>query len=454
MGIMGFPLILALLSSQLSLWSISQRYPWLFVVYTTLTLDPNRQSAHRRTINSPGTMRYQHLLLSALASLVVAENDGTPRNLDHPASDALPVVELRDVPVLPHIFTIKAVPQDISPQIMAANTYGHSGSKLKRTPSVAAHQPHKRAACDPLPTLPNTYNINLSNAQAFRSDPSAASVANAANPSPTGYYQSFTNLQAATDTISSLGRVIVNTTAGYDPSFCAAKCNALSNCLAFNIFFERSPTQTPGPNCPNPPAFANIKCSLWGTAINASTATNRGSRNRQFDSAIAGSNGYISWRFAGPIEGWKSPQTLNTSIMNAPLRDCTGTWTYLGYKLFQNQVNQPASNLIDPRLCATACDEQSAYNKAHPARGGPNNSILPPVACNAFGSYILIKTNVTKGRSVSFEVGQMCTLYTEFWNETFAVNRVAFDDGVGARYSYGFSTFYGREKGLDCKGKV
>lgn len=393
-------------------------------------------------------MRYQDLLLSALAGVVVAENNATPRDLDHPASDALPVVELRDVPVLTHKVAMGVVPQDISHQIMAAHAAGHSGSKLKRTPSSVAHQPHKRAACDPLPTLPNTYNINLANAQAFRSDAAAASVANNANPAPTGYYQSFKNLQGAIDTMQSLGRVVANTTKGYDPDFCAAQCNALSDCLAFNIFFERSPTKTPGPNCPNPPAFANIKCSLWGVAINANTATNRGSRNRQFDSAIAGSNGYISWRFAGPIEGWQS-QTLASSIMNAPLYDCANTLTYLGYKLFQNR---PTS--IDPRLCAAACDEQTAYNKAHPGRG-KDSSVLLPVACNAFGSYILTKTNVTKGKTASFEVGQMCTMYTNYWNETFAVNRAAFDDAVKAKYTYTFSTFYGKVgKELDCKGRM
>ena len=49
----------------------------------------------------------------------------------------------------------------------------------------------------------------------------------------------------------------------------------------------------------------------------------------------------------------------------------------------------------------------------------------------------------------------MCTMYTNYWNETFAVNRVAFDDAVGAKYTYSFSTFYGKVGAhLDCKGKA
>jgi hypothetical protein len=391
-------------------------------------------------------MRYHHLLLSAIIGSVVAKDNGGPKKWIPPTSDKLPVVELRDVPVLTHDFTMRVTDQHLSPPTIALNANGNSGSKLKRTPSGGSHQLHKRAACDPLPTLPNTYEINLANAQAFRSDPAAASVANNANPAPTGYYQTFKNLQGASNAMNPLGSIVVNTTKGYDTNFCSSKCNAQPGCLAFNIFFERSPTLTPGRNFPKPPAFANIKCSLWGAAIDSKTATNRGSKTNQFNSAVAGSNGYSSYKLGGPIDGWQS-RNLNTSIMDAPLYDCTGTWSYLGYKLFQ-----PVS--IDPRLCAAACDEQTAYNKAHPARG-PNNSVLPPVACNAFGSYILTKTNVTRGRSASFEVGQMCTMYTSYWNETFAVNRDAFDDAVKAKYTYSFSTFYGKVGAqLDCKGKV
>jgi len=391
-------------------------------------------------------MHYRHLLLPALAGIVVAKSYESPRDWGFRVPDELPVADLRNVPALAYYIATPVGDQDMSPPTMAANANDNSGSKLKRTPSDIAHQPHKRAACDPLPTLPNTYNINLANAQSFRSDPSAGLVANNANPAPIGYYQTFKNLQGSTNTTKPLGTITVNTTKGYDTDFCATKCNSQPGCLAFNIFFERNPTLDPGRNCPNPPAFANIKCTLWGAALDSKTATNRGSRNRQFDTAVAGSNGYNSFKLGGPIEGWQT-RNLNTSIMNAPLYDCTNTWTYLGYKLFQ-----PTS--IDPRLCAAACDEQTAYNRAHPARG-TGDKALPPVACNAFVSYILTKTNVTKGRSAEFQVGQMCTMYTNYWNETFAVNREAFDDKVGAKYTYSVSAFYGKVGAQpNCKGKM
>lgn len=143
-------------------------------------------------------MHYQHLLLPALAGLVVANNNGW----DEPVSDALPLEELRDIPVLSRNGETGIALQDISPLAMAANENDNSGSNIKRTPSADAHQLQKRAACDPQPTLPNTYNINLANAQAFRSDSSAASVANNANPAPTGYYQTFKNLQGSSNAMS------------------------------------------------------------------------------------------------------------------------------------------------------------------------------------------------------------------------------------------------------------
>ncbi|GAB7327857.1 hypothetical protein MBLNU13_g11647t1 [Cladosporium sp. NU13] len=392
-------------------------------------------------------MHYQHLLLPALTGLVVvAKSNESLRDWGLPPSDELPVAELRYVPVLTHYVATGVANQDKSPPTIPANADEDSSTILKRTPSGIAHQPHKRAACDPLPTLPNTYNINLANAPSFRSDPAAASVAKNANPAPTGYYQTFKNLQGSSNAMNPLGTIVVNKTKGYDIDFCATRCNVQPGCLAFNIFFERNPTLDPGRNCLDPPAFANIKCTLWGAALDAKTATNRGSRTRQFDTAVAGSNGYNSYKLGGPIEGWKH-RNLNASVMNTPLYDCTKTWTYLGYKLFQ-----PAS--IDPRLCAAACDEHTAYDKAHPARGA-DDRVLAPVACNAFGSYILTKTNSTNGRTAEFQVGQMCTMYTNYWNETFAVNREAFDDAVGAKYTYSFSTFYGKVGAQpDCKGKV
>ena len=429
-------------------------------------------------------MLYQHLLLSTLTSVVAAKVLLPPEDWTQYAPDALPVDELRDIPVptfseaiepevtrqdIPYA-TKSAVasmtshmatsPLSVFPAAthVALNDAGvskrdadtdeDSNNKLKRTPSGVARQLHRRAACSPLPTLPNRYNVSLTNASTFMNDPNIWTVANNANSAPTGYYQTFKNLRAATSAMNYLGFVVVNTTKGYDVDSCAATCNAKAGCLAFNIYFVRSPTQTPGTNCPNPPAFANIRCSLWGTAINAKTATNTGGGNFKFVYAVAGSNGYVSYKLGAPLPGYNM-LSLNNSVMNAPLYDCTHTFTYLGYKLLQ-------AGSVDPRLCAAACDAQTAYNKAHPAQGKGNTTVAP-VACNAFGSYILTKTNTTKvgktSKVTSFQLGQVCTFYTYFWDQKYAVNKAAFDDKIGAKYTYTYSTFYGKiGAGPACNG--
>jgi hypothetical protein len=435
-------------------------------------------------------MRYQHVLLSALAGVVVAKDDSStgtisPRNGADAAPDALPFEELRDIPVPTHTIatehTAQVVPYEtaaamdlVSSNIANAplsffpaakdvpfNAAGTSNNNAntnhntniiqapeyleKRSPNRVAHQPHKRAVCSPSPTIANFYKVNLTNATLFRADPIIASVANAAKPTPTGFYQTFKNLQGATSTMNYLGFLPIPNLQGYDVDYCASKCSAKAGCLAFNIYFQRTPVQSPSNDCPNPAPYASIRCSLWGTAITNATATNKGSGNYKFVVAIAGSNGYVSYKLQkppGPINGY-TVQSLNASIMNAPLRDCANSWTYLGYKLLQ-------TGSVDPRLCAAICDAQTSYNVAHPVRGTNTPT------CNAFGSYILTRTNLTASKlpAAPVQLGQMCTLYTANWDAKFAIgNTAAWDDAKRLKYTFSSSSFYGKvDKQLKCFG--
>lgn len=190
-----------------------------------------------------------------------------------------------------------------------ANVITSSGSNLKRDSSGIARQPRKRGNCAPQPTIANTHGVDISSANASINDPIIASVANNANAAPTGYYQNFANAKAANSAMNYLGYTVVNTPKGYDVDYCASKCSAKSGCLAFNIYFELDPTLDPGPDCPNPSAFANIKCSFWGTGLDASTANNRGEKRSDFDVAIAGSNAYTSYKPSGPVDGYLAPKT-------------------------------------------------------------------------------------------------------------------------------------------------
>jgi hypothetical protein len=411
-------------------------------------------------------MRYQGALLSALASIALASDDATA---DNPLAvpDALPFDDLREIPVptysvatgtsqdIPYATSaaiaevaaqIAATPLSVFPAatdvpINAAGTTDgeedngdggnpnvivKSDSVSKREVSHTAHQPSKRGACSPQPTIANFYNVDLGSAAGFKADATIASVASGAG-TPAGYFQNFKNLGAANSAMNYLGYTVVNTGKGYDVDFCAAKCNAKAGCLSFNIYFERDPTVEPASGCPNPEAFANIKCSFWGTGLDATTANNKGQWRNKFEVAIAGSNAYTSFKLGGAIDGWNGPQKLDNAALNAPLWDCTDTWTYLGYKLLQ-------AGSVDPRLCAAACDAQTAYNKEHPS--GVN-----AVPCNAFGSYILNKSNSTG----TYQQGQMCTFYTAYWDAQYAKNTGGFDGAVGATYKFTYSTFYGKK---------
>lgn len=109
------------------------------------------------------------------------------------------------------------------------------------TVSIPVQALSKRGNCavqpvgaGPVPT-PDT-------ASAFLAYPSFAASASAA-PTPSGYYNSFTNLQASNNAYGYMGFTTLKT---YDTDLCASKCNAITGCSAFNVYFERDPTLDPG----------------------------------------------------------------------------------------------------------------------------------------------------------------------------------------------------------------
>jgi hypothetical protein len=147
-------------------------------------------------------MRYQNILLPALASMVFADDVAVA---DNPAAtpDALPLDDLRDIPVPTYTIATGVTKQDIPYATSAAivvvasevaatplsvfpaatdvpinsagttdstdsqsdgndNVIASTGSKLKRAMTGITRQlRYKRGNCNPEPTLPNTYNVNL-----------------------------------------------------------------------------------------------------------------------------------------------------------------------------------------------------------------------------------------------------------------------------------------------------
>ncbi|MCJ1326023.1 hypothetical protein MMC10_002686 [Thelotrema lepadinum] len=107
---------------------------------------------------------------------------------------------------------------------------------------------------------------------------------------PSGYKTVFSDLSGATEGAGYMGYTFLSS---YAPVQCANACNAITDCKAVNVFVERDPSSTPTANCTNPPSIANYKCSFWNATISASTATNKGQYQEQFQTAIAASDGFI-----------------------------------------------------------------------------------------------------------------------------------------------------------------
>lgn len=82
--------------------------------------------------------------------------------------------------------------------------------------------------------------------------------------------------------------------------------------------------------------------------------------------------------------------------------------------------------------CAAYCDSQTAYNKATAPTDG-----TPYKICNFFNTYVLTEY-MANGTVVP--QGQYCSLYTEAWNSTYAVNGGQWwgDNQYLVSYSFGY----------------
>lgn len=151
----------------------------------------------------------------------------------------------------------------------------------------------------------------------------------------TQYTQVFKDLIGAVSAQSYIGLYSLQT---YDVAGCAAKCDSTDLCTAFNIFVERDPSLNPSNNdstaptvwgyyCPNPPSMTVYKCTLWGSNIDSSMATNTGETREQFQVVITGSDGYDKTNITTPPEC--SPPVVSTSS-SVPVATVTSTTSKAG----------------------------------------------------------------------------------------------------------------------------
>ncbi|KAI7266626.1 hypothetical protein KC319_g2784 [Hortaea werneckii] len=160
---------------------------------------------------------------------------------------------------------------------------------------------------DPCAPQPDGYGPVPSpdTASAFLAYPSLHAMASAAptiigSQCNTEYEQVFVDEDGSVSAQSYLGLYTLDS---YDANLCAAKCDATNLCTAFNIYAERDPSLNPtkndstaptvwGYDCPNPASMTSYKCTLWGSSIDGSLATNQGGYREDFHVVITASNGY------------------------------------------------------------------------------------------------------------------------------------------------------------------
>jgi hypothetical protein len=170
---------------------------------------------------------------------------------------------------------------------------------------------------------------------------------------PTGYQQSFVNLQGAT---TGGGYISYKTLDSYDVNACSKFCDDSETCTGFNIYIERDPKWNPHQcSCTNPPSIINYKCSIWGQKVTKETATNTGEGRDDFKVVITGSNGYNKGTYTPPtIPSCSKPKDCGNKIHDHP-RYCMGQQTFPGP--------------FDPSLCAAFAQKQNEINRIKGAWG-------------------------------------------------------------------------------------
>lgn len=202
---------------------------------------------------------------------------------------------------------------------------------------------------------------------------------------PINYTVSFVDLNASISQNSYLTYKVLES---YSVSDCASFCDSVNLCTAFNIYVERDPSVNPSSDdssnstyCPNPPSITNYKCSLFGSSVNASAATNNGQYRDQFHVVIAASNGYSKTAFAPPpsLPDYSPPGNCSNAAISAGGSYAMGSQFYPGP--------------FNPLLCSIYAKAQNAKNKLAAQASGQTS--YTPV--NSFNAYMVIQNGIAQG---------------------------------------------------------
>ncbi|CZT15289.1 uncharacterized protein RCC_01152 [Ramularia collo-cygni] len=227
---------------------------------------------------------------------------------------------------------------------------------------------------------------------------------------PANYTLAYSNLHASS---SAEGYQGYSTLSSYNVTECARSCELNDRCVAFNIFFERSPSVVPGDEtCTNPPSTTLIKCVLWSSEVSASNAVNAGQTRSQFEVVIAGSNGYNK-RKPPPEPGYLEPVNLGKRAISAPT--CND-----GVRTGITQIFTSTTDPYNVTRAAQWCDTQ--YTRTRP--------------CYFFNCYL---ATYASGPQTGRVFGQICDLYSTPWGKEYATKTQTRFDGPTLDVSHSFS---------------
>jgi hypothetical protein len=191
---------------------------------------------------------------AAFAAMAVANPVPQPQGFDWKAIDALSAIPTVTIPVVDVAakastvaFDASAAASSIAAVVKSSGVDSTASSGLKvRAAAVTCKAQPLGAGPTVSPDTPEAFlAYDYFKAQAV------------AAPTPGGYYNAFTNLQASNNAYGYMGYTLLNE---YSTQACAAKCDAISGCASFNIYFERDPTKNPDDaSCNNPSSTTNIK---------------------------------------------------------------------------------------------------------------------------------------------------------------------------------------------------
>ncbi|EME78143.1 uncharacterized protein MYCFIDRAFT_79360 [Pseudocercospora fijiensis CIRAD86] len=406
---------------------------------------------------------------SAALAVLIAAVGASPaaQNLDFAALDAAPTVP-SGPSIIPHVDGVETASILSSVAITGVATAATTGvakrddaytpyypalatgyttdpalTKTATAPGACATQPEAGTYCgfinplDPCAPQPDGYGPvpTPDTASAFLAHPPFHSSAKAA---PTKVPS--TNNTQYTQAVAGQSYLALFTLKTYDVSTCAAKCDSWNLCTAFNIFFERDPSLNPtnndstydpgyptvwGQNCPNPPSMTSIKCTLWGSNIDASMATNNGQKREDFEIVITGSDGYDKTNVVTPPDCSApsgptptSTRTTTTPKSTTPAKPPTWPWgkpKNCGGRAINAPRQHMGSRFIpgpfNPQVCS---DYAILQNQANQRAGKPQ--------CKMFNAYYLHKNGVP--------YGTYCSIYSHSLESAWATaNKVQWERG-------------------------